>query len=139
MSTPARTLLPKRSTALSTEDDPPGGPLVLVVQPDGKGRALNLPTALPGQVKTLGDLVGGFYDTIGDGSWLALVNQQAKRLRLDSNLQADVIARTMGHQFGDGEILHGPVVFASRRGLNGFGDCPAEVLHLAHVAGVVRP
>jgi hypothetical protein len=117
------------------------GPLVLVVQPDGTAATEHLPASGNiaqdhQQLAAINEAVGGHFTTIGDGHWLALVNEDGEAFGLPVNPQADYLARALGFKFRMGDRLLGPVVFTSRHG-DELGDCPATVIELARQAGVI--
>jgi hypothetical protein len=114
---------------------------VLVIQPDGTATTEHLPAtgsmvADRQQLAAINETVGGFFTTIGDGYWVALVNEEGQRLGLPPNTAADLLARSLGFQFRAGDELVGAVIFTSRQGAE-LGDCPATVLEVARQAGVI--
>jgi hypothetical protein len=130
------------STPESTADPAPStGPLVLVIQPDGSAITTHLPAtgsmvADRQQLAEINETVGGFFTTIGDGYWVALVNEDGHHLGLPVNTAADLLARALGFKFRPGDELVGAVIFTSRQG-DELGDCPATVMEVARQAGVI--
>jgi hypothetical protein len=114
---------------------------VLVIQPDGTATTEHLPATGSmvqdrQQLAVINERVGGFFTTIGDGYWVALVNEDGERLGLPANTAADLIARALGFKFRPGDELVGAVIFTSRQGSE-LGDCPATVMEVARQAGVI--
>jgi hypothetical protein len=130
------------STPESTADPAPStGPLVLVVQPDGTATTEHLPASGTiaqdrQQLAAINETVGGHFTTIGDGYWLALVNEDGQEFGLPANTAADLLARALGFKFRPGDELAGAVIFSSRHG-DELGDCPATVMEVARQAGVI--
>jgi|SRR5215471_1223424 len=116
------------------------GPLVLVVEPDGTATTPRMPSSDVGmghaQLKFINDTLGGYFTTIGDGVWLALVNEDGQRLGLAPNTKGDLLARALGFRFRPGDELLGPVIFTSRQGTE-LGDVTPAVLEFARQAGVI--
>jgi len=130
-----------QSTDSPQTSDPGTGPLVLLVQPDGTATTERMPaTGTPAQdraqLKFINDAIGGYFTTIGDGVWIALVNEDGERLMLPPNTTADLLARALGFRFRPGDELLGPVIFTSRKGTE-LGDVTPAVLEFARQAGVI--
>jgi hypothetical protein len=122
--------------------EPSTGPLVLVIQPDGTATTERLPASgTPAQdreqLAAINDTVGGYFTTIGDGLWLALVNEDGERLALPPNHSGHLLARALGFRFQTGDYLLGPIIFVSRQGEE-LGDVGPAVLELARQAGVIE-
>jgi hypothetical protein len=124
----------RQSTAPSTARST--GPVALVIEVGDFGASLvQLPTPKNGQLAAINKAIG-YYEEIGDGSWLALINTDARRLRLPHNLHADVLARALGWVSRPGSgVLLGRVMFVCRKGAN-LGDCPQRVIDLARAEGL---
>jgi hypothetical protein len=114
---------------------------VLVIQPDGTATTEHLPASGSmaedrQQLAAINETVGGHFTTIGDGYWVALVNEDGQEFGLPPNFKADLLARSLGFQFRAGDELVGAVIFTSRQG-DELGDCPATVMEVARQAGVI--
>jgi hypothetical protein len=116
--------------------DEPLGPRYMLIRPDGLVELGWLPPDDQGQARVVNELVGGYYETIGWGPWLAFINEDGKRLQLPPNTLAEVLARQLGWQFRAGDYLVGPAVFASRAGFS-VADVPEGVVDLARELGMV--
>jgi hypothetical protein len=114
----------------------PHGPRVLVISTSGAAELVDWPGGEREQLSTINAAVGGYFETIGTGAWVALINEDGKRLHLRPNPHAEALARRLGWAFREGDYLVGPVVFCSRNGLE-LDDVPAEVVELARLQGTV--
>ncbi len=117
---------------------PPKGIRALVVQIDGTAEITKLPGLMAAQVQEVQRIVGGYFQALGiaGGDWIVYINEDGKDSGLPINLQADVLARTLGYPFRQGDFLVGAAVFLGRRGSEET-DVPAKVLELARASGVI--
>jgi hypothetical protein len=112
------------------------GPTALVVLPQGTAVVRQMPIEDQPQLAWINQTLGGYFETIGPGTWLALINEDGKRLGLPANQMAHRLAEHMGWHFRQGDVLVGPAVFVSRRGLE-IDDCPQRVTELARRFGLL--
>lgn len=111
------------------------GPLMLAIHPAGFGSLRRLPATPADQAPVVHDEVGGYFQEIGPGSWIAILNEEGKREKQPPNLYADALARALGWSSRPGDFLVGPVIFASRRG-DRYADVPQRAIDLARASGI---
>jgi hypothetical protein len=114
----------------------PGGPLALIINPDGTAVLTPLPVNPATASAAIRELVGGHFEAIGAGrnGWIAYTAEDERRL--PRNLQADAIARALGHHWDHGDCAKGVLVFVGRNGADE-ADVPENVLSLARQAGII--
>jgi hypothetical protein len=137
---PGRYAAQRQENTVETRTEPatgaPGGPLALIIQPDGATTAERLPENPLATYAAITDLIGGTgYEAIvgpGPGGWVAYQDPNGVRV----NHQADAIARAAGWHADPGHFAKGVVVFLGRNG-GDEADVPENVLSLARQAGLI--
>ena len=129
---------------METPGDPrattPGGPLALIINPDGTAVLTPLPLNPATLSTAVRELIGGHYQAIGAGrnGWIAYTAEDEREFPkgLPRNLQADAIARALGYRWDHGDCAKGVLVFLGRNGVDE-ADVPENVLSLARQAGII--
>jgi hypothetical protein len=115
----------------------PGGPLALIVTPEGAATLTPLPQNPAAMLTALNEAVGGYLTAVGTREgWVAYINEDGKGLGLPPNFQADLLARALGFPFRHGDYLVGTAVFLGRNGVNET-SVPDTVLTLARQIGLI--
>jgi hypothetical protein len=105
-----------------------GGPLALVVPPNGPARIERLDAA--NAAAELHALVDGDLEVIVGGDWCAYLDEHYLRHERPGNASADHIARVLGWQSHPSEYLCGTVVFLGRN-RHRETDVPERILRMA--------
>jgi hypothetical protein len=105
-----------------------GGPLALVVPPDGPARIERLDAA--NAAAELHALVDGDLEVIVGGDWCAYLDEHYQRHERRGNANADHLARALGWQSHPSEYLCGTVVFLGRNRHREI-DVPERILRMA--------
>lgn len=119
----------------TVERTPETGPLMLAIHPAGFGSLRRLPAAPADQAPVVHESVGGYFQEIGPGSWIAILNEDGKHDKLPANLYADALARALGWSSQPGDYLVGTIIFASRKG-DQYADVPQQAIDLARASGI---
>ena len=103
----------------------PGGPLALIIQPDGATTAERLPENPLATYAAITEAIGGgaYEAIVGPGGWVAYQSTNGRRV----NMQADAIARAAGWHPEPSEHAKGTAVFLGRSG-GDEADVPENVL-----------
>jgi hypothetical protein len=107
--------------------------LALVVQPDGTATAERLPQNPAAMLAALRDAIGGHFEAIGNGRWLAYTIED-NRDDGRPNMPADRLAEMLGWRTNGG--MCGAVVFLGHVGPDET-DVPEVALELARRMGLL--
>lgn len=111
----------------------PAGPLALAVYPSGVARADRLPAEPAAMARTIHEIIGGHFESIGRDDWVAYLDSDGRR-DLAPNVRATEIAADLGwYAVTPFNYLLGPVVFLGRDGVTEV-DVPARVAEIAERA-----
>jgi hypothetical protein len=114
---------------------PETGPLALAVYPNGVIQAERLPAEAAAMAATIHEIIGGHFEGIGLGDWVAYLDSDGRR-DLAPNPRATEIAADLGwFALTPFNYLLGAVVFLGRDGPAEV-DVPARVTEIAARAAV---
>ena len=111
------------------------GPLALVVQPDGTAAAERLPQNPAACLAALREAIGGHFEAIGNGKWLAYTIEDS-RDDPRPNAPADRLATMLGWRTHPMGGMCGAVVFLGHVGPDET-DVPEVALELARRMGLL--